>query len=61
LTSLARGKGRINELVGEIYPELDRRLLDMARGQVLAHLIKLEREGKVAFKDMDGEMLFLPV
>jgi hypothetical protein len=35
-------------LVAEIYPELDQRLLELARRQVLAHLRKLVRENKVA-------------
>jgi len=47
LSCLRRGKGTIEEMVREIYPELDRRLLGAARGQVLAHLIKLEREKRV--------------
>lgn len=34
-------------MVKEIYPELEERLLSLARGQVWAHLIKLEREGRV--------------
>ena len=38
----------IETLVEAIYPELDRDLLEDARGQVKAHLIKLEREGKAA-------------
>ena len=44
---MRQGKGTIEEMVREIYPELDRRLLGSARGQVLAHLIKLERERRV--------------
>jgi len=38
----------VMELVAEIYPELDKRLYEAAKGQVLTHLIKLEREGKVS-------------
>ena len=34
-------------LVRAIYPELDKRLLGMAQSQVLSHLSKLEREGRV--------------
>lgn len=44
---LSQGKATVRELVLEIYPELDSRLMAAARRQVLAHLIKLEREGKV--------------
>ena len=47
LSCLRQGKETIEEMVREIYPELDRRLLGAARGQVLAHLIKLEGENRV--------------
>lgn len=47
LSCLRQGKGTIEEMVREIYPELDRRLLGDARGVVLAHLIKLEGEKRV--------------
>jgi len=33
--------------VRAIYPELDKRLIGMATSQVLSHLSKLEREGRV--------------
>jgi len=46
LNGLRRGKTTVKELVAAIYPELDSRLYQAAQGQVLAHLIKLEREGK---------------
>jgi len=48
LSCLGQGKRRVTELVAEIYPELDRRLVELARAQVLAHLSKLVQEGKVA-------------
>lgn len=48
IAGLRQGKATVRELVAEIYPELDRRLYEAAKGQVLAHLIKLEREGKVS-------------
>ncbi len=47
LSGLKRGMTTIEELVGAIYPELDKRLHTSAVGQVLAHLIKLQHEGKV--------------
>jgi glyoxylase-like metal-dependent hydrolase (beta-lactamase superfamily II) len=47
LDLLKDGNRTIEDLFEAIYPALDRRLHDMARGQVLAHLVKLEREGKV--------------
>lgn len=45
---LKQGKATVKELVADIYPELDSLLIEAARGQVLAHLTKLEREGKVS-------------
>jgi glyoxylase-like metal-dependent hydrolase (beta-lactamase superfamily II) len=48
VAGLRKGKATVEELVAEIYPELDHRLWEAAKGQVLAHLIKLEREGKVS-------------
>jgi len=48
IAGLRQGKATARELVAEIYPELDLRLYEAAEGQVLAHLIKLEREGKVS-------------
>lgn len=48
ITGLRQGKATVKELVAEIYPELGRHLYEAAKGQVLAHLIKLEREGKVS-------------
>jgi glyoxylase-like metal-dependent hydrolase (beta-lactamase superfamily II) len=48
LNGVQAGRETIAELVQHIYPELDSRLYQAAEGQVLAHLIKLEREGKVA-------------
>jgi len=48
LSCLRRGSRRVLELVSEIYPELDYRLLELARRQVLAHLRKLVKENRVA-------------
>jgi glyoxylase-like metal-dependent hydrolase (beta-lactamase superfamily II) len=48
LYCLKQGKKTVARLVAEIYPELDQRLLELARRQVLAHLRKLVRENKVA-------------
>ncbi len=48
ILSLVRGsKDTVKALVRAIYPELDKRLLGMAQSQVLSHLSKLEREGRV--------------
>jgi len=56
LACLQRGKRSVTEIVAEIYPELDRRLVGLARGQVLSHLEKLVLEGKVAVSG-EGYML----
>ena len=48
LSCMGQGRRSVTELVAEIYPELDRRLVELARTQVLAHLRKLVQEGKVA-------------
>lgn len=47
LTILGQSWMTVEELVQEIYPELDPRLREAARGQTLAHLIKLKRERRV--------------
>ena len=46
LSCLGQRKRSVTEIVAEIYPELDRRLVELARMQVLAHLGKLVQEGK---------------
>ena len=49
ILSLARqGRDTVRAIVRVIYPELDKRLLGMAQSQVLSHLSKLEREGRVS-------------
>ena len=47
LRCLRQGRKNVARLVAEIYPELDYRLLELARRQVLAHLRKLVSEKKV--------------
>jgi glyoxylase-like metal-dependent hydrolase (beta-lactamase superfamily II) len=47
LRCLRHGRKNVARLVAEIYPELDYRLLELARRQVLAHLRKLVVEKKV--------------
>jgi len=48
ILSFARqGRDTVQALVRAIYPELDKRLIGMATSQVLSHLSKLEREGRV--------------
>jgi glyoxylase-like metal-dependent hydrolase (beta-lactamase superfamily II) len=47
LRLMAGGRDDVKSLVKAIYPELDKRLLLMATGQVLSHLHKLQSEGKL--------------
>ena len=55
LSLIGEGKGSVRRLVRSVYPELDRRLLPMATGQILSHLRKLEAEGKVRVEQRDGD------
>jgi len=55
LRFLKQGLRAVDELVREIYPELDEHLRAMAQGQVTSHLIKLEQEGKVASSGRGGQ------
>ena len=48
LDQLARGPARIADMVREIYADIDPRLHPAAAHSMLAHLIKLAREGRVA-------------
>ena len=48
LGCLGRRKMTLTDLAGEIYPELDHRLSSLAEMQMLAHLDKLVREGRVS-------------
>ncbi|KPK47344.1 MAG: hypothetical protein AMJ77_03465 [Dehalococcoidia bacterium SM23_28_2] len=54
LSAIGRGQGRLAAMLADIYPELDRHLVGMARGQLLAHLAKLQSEGRVV-KRGEGE------
>ncbi len=47
LAQVALGRARISDMVREIYAEVDPRLHPAAAHSVLAHLIKLAREGRV--------------
>ena len=47
---LDSGRDTVKSLVKGIYPELDKRLLGMAQGQVLSHLHKLKDEGKLTLE-----------
>ncbi|MGB6836541.1 MAG: MBL fold metallo-hydrolase [Dehalococcoidia bacterium] len=54
LALIAEGKDTLKRIVRAVYPEVDRHLLGMATGQILSHLHKLEREGKVRMR-VEGE------
>jgi glyoxylase-like metal-dependent hydrolase (beta-lactamase superfamily II) len=59
LAAVGQGRGRLEAMLADIYPELDRRLLGMARGQLLAHLAKLQSEGKVARRGQGEDSLYV--
>lgn len=46
LSCLRRGRRRVDEMVSDIYNELDPRLVGMAQEQARAHLAKLVEEGR---------------
>jgi glyoxylase-like metal-dependent hydrolase (beta-lactamase superfamily II) len=58
ITLLKQGKKTVKELVAEIYPELTGFLHVVAKGQVSAHLVKLEQEGKVSANGSDKDTLY---
>jgi glyoxylase-like metal-dependent hydrolase (beta-lactamase superfamily II) len=45
---LRKGKDTVKDITSEIYPELSGFLFAVAKGQTYAHLVKLEKEGKVS-------------
>jgi glyoxylase-like metal-dependent hydrolase (beta-lactamase superfamily II) len=57
LSFIGHGRDTVRRLVRSVYPELDRRLVPMAIGQVLSHLHKLEQEGKVKTRQ-EGDEVF---
>jgi ribonuclease/clavin/mitogillin len=59
LSAVGQGRGRLEAMLADIYPELDRRLVGMARAQLLAHLHKLQSEGKVARRDQGTDSLYV--
>jgi len=50
LDAIRAGLTHVDEMVSRIYPTLEPPLVSMAAESVLAHLMKLEREGKVSCK-----------
>ena len=48
ILSLVRdGRDTVKRIVRAVYPELDKRLLGMATGQIRSHVAKLESDGRV--------------
>ena len=58
LNCLRWGKVTTEEMVQEIYPELDHRLYRMAKEQVRAHLHKLEEEGRISSREWAGKKVY---
>jgi len=54
LTALKAGPGRIADLVPRLYADVDQRLWPAASRSMLAAMIHLEREGKIAGSGPDG-------
>ena len=54
LSAVARGRALIPDMVREIYADVDPRLHPAAAHSVLAHLIKLVREGRVVSAGASG-------
>lgn len=62
LEALAEGKATPREMVPGIYGgEVPEELYPLAERSVLAHLLKLEREGRAARRGPAGEERFVPV
>jgi glyoxylase-like metal-dependent hydrolase (beta-lactamase superfamily II) len=59
VAAVGQGRGRLEALLAELYPELDRRLVGMARGQLLAHLAKLESEGRITRRKEGDDSLYV--
>jgi len=58
LRLIAQGKGTVAALLAAVYPELDRRVIPMARRQIEAHLHKLMQEGRVVRVEEGGEAAY---
>ncbi len=57
---VATGKDSVKSLLKAIYPELDKRLKGMATGQIIAHLHKLQSEGKLKLEGAGADTVVLP-
>lgn len=54
----AVGDATVHALVASVYDDVDPRLHELAKCSLLAHLIKLERDGRVRRQDASGEVLW---
>lgn len=57
LELIGQGKNSVSQMLRLIYPEISPRLRRAARDQILAHLHKLQREGKLTFHQENGEVI----
>jgi hydroxyacylglutathione hydrolase len=57
---VATGKDSVKSLLKAIYPELDKRLKGMATGQIIAHLHKLQSEGKLKLEGTGADTVVVP-
>jgi len=60
LAALRRGRRTVKEILPDIYPELDSRLVPMASQQILSHLEKLRREGRVIARGEGDKLSYYP-
>ncbi len=58
LAFIGAGRGSLKRLVRAVYPELDKRLVPMATGQIVSHLRKLSAEGKVQARREGDEVFY---
>jgi glyoxylase-like metal-dependent hydrolase (beta-lactamase superfamily II) len=59
LDLIAAGRNRVSEMLPAIYPELSPRFRAAAWNQIIAHLDKLRREGKVTVREEAGDVVAL--
>lgn len=53
---IAQGKKTVSQMLQTIYPEISPRFRNAAKNQILSHLHKLQREGKLTFREENGEI-----
>ncbi|MCW1919512.1 MBL fold metallo-hydrolase [Rhodobacter sp. KR11] len=61
LTALARGPATARDIAAQVYPELNPDLISAATANVLAHLVQLQAEGRIApFSAALGDLIAPP-